>query len=306
MTSIDVTVCIVNWNTRDLLRNCLRALDAGLGRLSVEVVVVDNGSTDGSVELVLEEFPLATLIRNERNQGFARANNQALARARGRYVLLLNSDAFVEASTLAALVEALDGEPRAGAAGGTLLNADGSFQHSYADFPGLLEETLLLTGLSRWLLRPGYPSYPESGSRRVQRVDWVSGALLMVRAAAIEQVGPLDEAYFMYAEEMDWCYRLRRARWLVVHVPGARAVHLGGGTSRRVPRPKRAQLYRSKWLFMRKHRGIVPATLFSLLVRGVSAAKLVVWALAGLSRDASRRDLARQHVASYRYLLASF
>ncbi|HUX87696.1 MAG TPA: glycosyltransferase family 2 protein [Chloroflexota bacterium] len=303
---MDLSIVIVSWNTRDFLRRCLESVQRTCDSLSYEVLVVDNGSTDGSVELVAEEFPDVVLLRNTENVGFARANNQAIQRSRGRHVLLLNSDAELIGSTAQRIVEFLDAHPEAGALGGQLLNPDGSFQSSYADFPSLGGELLLLTGLARWLRWPGYPFYPEARSQQVRSVDWVSGALLAVRRSAIEAVGALDEDYFMYTEETDWCYRLRQAGWATAYLPEAKAYHYAGGSARRVPEVKRAQLYHSKRLFFQKHYGSALARCFSALVRSTSVLKLVPWFIYGIASRSERRLLARQNVAAYRYLLAHF
>src|SRR5262249_14228047 len=187
------------------------------------------------------------------------------------------------------MVAFLDAQPRVGCVGGRVLNADGSFQSSFADFPGLVDEVLLLTGLSRWLRSPSFPSYPETHSRERRPVDWVGGQFLMVRREAVDAVGLLDEDYFMYAEEMDWCYRMNRSGWSVFYLPEARAVHGLGQSSRRVPERRRALIYRSKLLFMRKHRGRLPTSIFRLLVRGVSVLKLALWLSVVPWPDAERR-----------------
>ncbi|HEX5414457.1 MAG TPA: glycosyltransferase family 2 protein [Chloroflexota bacterium] len=303
---MDLSVVVVSWNTRELLRSCLGSIEQTIHGLTYEVVVVDNGSTDGSGEMVEQEFPEAVLLRNNHNLGFARANNQAMRASRGRYILLLNSDATLQDRAAATLVQFLDANRAAGAVGGKLLNPDGTFQGSYADFPGLFGETLLLTGLSRWLLPSTYPSYPEARSRERRSVDWVSGACLAVRRRAIDAVGLLDEDYFMYSEEVDWCHRLKTAGWSIHYLPDARVIHRSGGTSRQVPKPKRAQLYRGKWLYFRKRRGWLYAVAFRVLVGAVSRLKLRAWWICNRVTNGSTRDRAGQNVESYRYLLANF
>ncbi len=303
---VDLSIVVVNWNTRDLLRLCLASIYRNAADLDYEVIVVDNGSTDDSVEMVRLGFPGTIVVRNQENLGFARANNQAIRRCFGRHVLLLNSDAMLLWGSARQMVEHLDTNPRVGAVGGKLLNPDGTFQSSYADFPRLLGETLLLTGLSRWLLGSSYPSYSESRSQDRRPVDWVSGAFLMVRRGALDTVGLLDEDYFMYTEEVDWCYRIRRRGWEIHYLPEAQAVHWSGGTSQLVPERKRAQLYRSKWLFMRKHRGALEAATYRTLVRVMSTLKLLAWRAVGLGAGPGHRELAQQNVASYRSLLAEF
>jgi N-acetylglucosaminyl-diphospho-decaprenol L-rhamnosyltransferase len=303
---MDVTIIVVSFNTRHLLESSLVSTRTQFSGISHEVIVVDNASEDGSAELVAREFPDVILIRNRENRGFACAVNQAIRASCGRYLLLLNSDATLLEGAVQSMVTDLDTHPRAGATGGRLVNPDGSFQGSYADFPTLIGELLLLTGLSRWLLPPTFPSHTERESQDRRVVDWVCGAFLMIRRAALEDVGLLDEDYFMYAEEVDWCHRARRRGWSVVYLPDAQAVHVVGASYGRAPARRRAQIYRSKQLYFRKNHGHVRAALFGGLVKACSAVKLGAWALAAASYDASRRDLARRNVASYCYLLSHF
>ncbi len=303
--TIDLSVVVVNWNTRDLLCRCLASVYQTVTALQFEVLVVDNGSSDCSADLVSREFPTVKLILNPDNVGFARANNQAIRASAGRYILLLNSDAVLLDGAATRLIEFLETHPRAGIVGGKLLNPDGSFQASFFDFPGFGDELLLLTGLSRLLRPPTYPSHPEIESRVCRPADWVSGACLMARRAAVNAIGLLDEHFFMYSEEMDWCYRMNQGGWAVYFVPDATVLHGSGESYRRVPEQKRAHLYHGKLLYMRKHGGRWRATAFRLLIGAVSVCKLLAWLLASLGPDPALRERSRQHVASYRFLLAN-
>jgi hypothetical protein len=299
---LDLSIIVVNWNTRELLRNCLRSIYTTVSDLALEVLVVDNASTDGSQAMVEAEFPLVRLVRNAENVGFARANNQAIRLSRGRHVLLLNSDAVLLDGTVRAMIGVLERDPRVGIVGAQLLNPDGSFQASFADFPSVSGELLLATRLARYVYSPSYPNYPPERSQQPRTCDWVSGACLMARVGAIAQVGALDETYFMYSEETDWCYRMRQAGWLIYYQPAAKVVHWNGQSSKRVPERRRSLVYRSKWLFMRKHRGAFAATVFRAALVSVSAAKLMMWGVRGLRPES--RGLARQHVRSYRLVLS--
>jgi GT2 family glycosyltransferase len=218
--------------------------------------------------------------------------------------LLLNSDATMVDESVHRMVEHLDQHPHTAAVGGMLLNPNGSFQGSFADFPTLMHEALLLTGLSRWLLPATFPSHPESESRQLRRVDWVCGAFMMLSRHAVDEIGLFDEAYFMYAEEVDWCFRARRAGWPVEYLPAASAIHHVGASYGRVPTRRRAHLYRSKCLYLRKHHGAVTASVYHRLVQACSAMKLVAWGLSGVAADPARRERARLNVASYRHLLS--
>jgi N-acetylglucosaminyl-diphospho-decaprenol L-rhamnosyltransferase len=299
---VDLSIIVVNWNTLELLRNCLRSIYANVSNLDLEVIVVDNASSDGSQAMVETEFPQVRLIRNPSNVGFARANNQAIAISRGRYVLLLNSDAVLLPETVSSMVQVLDEKLEVGVVGAQLLNPDGSFQGSFADYPSLFGELLLASKLARFVYTPEYPNYPPQRSQQPRTCDWVSGACLMVRMAAISNVGVLDETYFMYSEETDWCYRMHKAGWSVYYQPAAKVIHWNGQSSKRVPERRRSLVYRSKWLFMRKHHSALAAGIFRAALLTVSAAKLLVWA-ARTARP-SQRELAAQHVRSYRLVLS--
>nr|TEU11950.1 MAG: glycosyltransferase family 2 protein [Anaerolineales bacterium] len=272
---IDLSIIIVNWNTRDLLAKCLDSIFQTVWTSAYEIIVVDNNSTDGSVNMVHTQYPTVRFIENQQNVGFTQANNQALAVSYGRYVLLLNSDTEVQPGALDALVCFMDAHSTAGAAGGHLLNPDGSFQASHTDFPTLWREFLILSSLGRALLRPSYPSYGPEVEKGPQRVDYIEGACLLVRREAVEQVGGLDEGFFMYAEEVDWCYRMKQAGWEVWYLPEVRVIHHGGGSSRQRENRMEAELYRSRIRFFRKHYGGGQAIYLKALVYAFTFVKSV-------------------------------
>lgn len=301
---MDLSVIVVSWNTKDLLQGCLDSIRDTVSAIEHEVIVVDNGSTDGSRELVSSEYPEVLLIANDRNLGFAGANNQAIGVSRGRLVLLLNSDAVLLPGAASQLVDFLDSHSGSAVAGAQLLNPDGTFQWSYANFPTLVGELLLATKLAKLVHGATFPSYSEEDSQQERAVDWVMGACMLVRRSAIERVGMLDEDYFMYTEETDWCYRMVQAGWTVDYVPAAKVVHWGGKSAGRAPERRRSQIYLSKLRFFRKHRGPLTARAFRHAIQLASAAKLLVWAAASLTRERSRHERARQQVRSYARLLS--
>ena len=276
MSDIDLSVVIVNWNTRELLANCLQSLEETVRDLSVEMWVVDNGSVDGSVAMVQERFPHAHIIVNSENVGFVRANNQAIARCRGRYVLLLNSDTKVLTGALDEMVHFMDAHCGAGVAGTRLLNPDGTFQASHSPFPTLWREFLMLSGLGRRLVRPRYPSYGPGVEEGARQVDYLEGACLLARRKAIEQVGVLDERIFMYAEDVDWCYRFAQAGWEVWYLPQVTIVHYGGQSSRQWQGRMEAELYRSRVYFFRKHYGSIRYQLLEMLIYVITPIKWAV------------------------------
>ena len=276
---IDLSIIIVNWNTRDLLAQCLQSVYDTVRGLEFEVFVVDNASTDGSAAMVRERFPQVQLIENGENVGFARANNQAIERSTGHYVLLLNSDTVVTPGAIEALVKFADLRPDAGAVGPQLLNGDGSFQASYAQFPTLWTEVLLLWGIARVVYSRYFPSNPPEHSQETCECDWVGGACLLVRKEAIAEVGTLDEDYFLYVEEADWCYRLKQRGWKILYYPDARIVHYGGRSSDQWDVSRRIHLHRSKLLFFRKHRGWVQEHIFRANIRVSAFLKSALWAI---------------------------
>ncbi|MER3457620.1 MAG: glycosyltransferase family 2 protein, partial [Chloroflexota bacterium] len=231
--TVTLSIIIVNWNTRDLLAACLESIERSLSsddgagmKLQAEIIVVDNGSTDGTVEMLRRDYPDVRLIENRHNVGFARANNQGLAASRGRYLLLLNTDAFLRGPALARLVRFMEEHPEAGVVGPRLYFGDGTLQHSCYAFPTLATEFYGAVGLDRLFPRSRLFGRYRLGywdMRDVREVDVVMGACLMARREVFEQIGGLDERFFMYSEEVDWCYRARQAGWRIYYVPQAEA-----------------------------------------------------------------------------------
>jgi GT2 family glycosyltransferase len=250
---MDLSIVIVNWNTKNLLLQCLEAVFQMAEAVKTEVFVVDNGSADGSGTAVKERFPGVTLIENQINLGFAKANNQALSLSKGDYLLLLNPDTRVEAGAIERLFSFMEGHSEAGAAGPQLLHPDGTKQNSIANFPSLATE-LLNKRFLRWLFPKKFPG-KERDYREPLEVDSVIGACMMVRRDAMEQVGLLDEDYFLFLEETDWCYRLKKAGWKIYHVPQAEVYHFQGKGVEMEKKRARIEYYRSRSLFFKKNRG---------------------------------------------------
>jgi len=299
----DLSVIIVNWNVRDLLRRCLHSILANLPACQLEIIVVDNGSTDGSPEMVRTEFPQVHLMANPDNRGFTAANNQGLAVARGRYVLLLNPDTEVVGDALETLVAFADAHPDVGVVGPQLLNPDGTVQSSRRRFPtlatALLESTWLQPYAPRRLLARYYVL--DRPDDEVQDVDWVTGAALMARREAVEQVGPLDEGFFMYSEELDWCRRFRAAGWRVIYLPTARIIHHEGKSSEQVLPARHIHFQTSKIRYFRKYHGPAAAEALRWFLLGnylwqigVEGAK---WLLG------HKRPLRAERIAAYRQVV---
>ena len=250
---MDLSIIIVNWNTKDLLYQCLESVYQEIKQVHLEVFVVDNGSTDGSGEALQERFSSVHLIQNKRNLGFAKANNQALSQSEGKYVLLLNPDTQLKQGAIERILDFMEGHLEVGVAGPQLLNPDGSKQNSIANFPSLATE-LLNKNLLRWLCPSRFPGKEKDYLEPIE-VDSVIGACMMVRKHAIDQVGLLDEDYFLFLEETDWCFRMKKAGWKIFHLPFAEILHFQGKSAE--PERKRAKVeyYRSRYYFFRKNRG---------------------------------------------------
>jgi GT2 family glycosyltransferase len=254
----DLSIVIVNWNTRDLLHACLASLPEAARSITCEIIVVDNASTDGSAGMVRTTFPHVRLIALAENVGFARANNLGFAQAQGRYFLLLNPDTWLPSGALDDMVALMDQMPDIGILGPRLLNADGSLQPSCSHFPTLLNIALESWGISRLapqnrrLARFKMTYWAHDDARDV---DQPSGACLLVRREAWQSAGPLDERFFMYFEEVDLCWRVRRAGWRIRFTPTPQITHYGGQSSLQNLDARITQRYASLLIFFRKHYG---------------------------------------------------
>jgi GT2 family glycosyltransferase len=279
MAKPDLSIVIVNWNTRDLLLRCIETAHAVRGELQLEFVVIDNASSDDSVACLRERFPDITLIENTKNVGFARANNQGVRASHAPLSLLLNSDAFLTVGSLQALMDVVAAHPKAALVGAQLRNADGTFQASHTAFPTLWREFLILSGLGRVVHGHWFPSHGPDDDRGAQPTDYVEGACMLVQNAAYLSVGGLDEGFFMYAEEVDLCYRLQQAGWQVWYQPAARVTHLGGGSSKNRKVQREVDLYRSRVQFFRKHHGGLAGLILKGQIIGFTALKSILHAL---------------------------
>ncbi len=246
----DLSIIVVSWNIQALLTDLLAMLPAAAAPLAWEAIVVDNASNDGTVATVRRDFPAINVVANDRNVGFAAANNQGIRLAQARFVLLLNGDTRVPPGSLAALVRWMEAQPEVGACAPRLLTPAGTPQpYAFGGSPTL--PYLMRRGLLRLLLdRPLH----DWGTRQTQEVGWVSGACLLARREALAEVGGLDEAMFMYFEDVDLCLRLRQAGWRVVYHPAIAITHLGGQSLAQNPAARRAYQESLRTLY-RKHYG---------------------------------------------------
>lgn len=290
---MDVSIVIVNWNTRDILRDCLLSVYEQTKTVNFEVLVVDNASGDGSPEMVAEEFPQVILLANAENVGFAAANNQGIAVSKGRYVLLLNSDTVVLDGAIDKVVTFADGHPEAGVVGCRVLNPDRTLQPSCFMYPSIVNSLLESLYLNKLFPRNRFFGRALMGwwdRDDVRDVEVVTGCFMFVRREAIEDVGVMDDRYFMYAEETDWCYRFSKAGWRNLFTPAAEIVHLGGQSTAQRRGEMIVQLRLGVLIFVRKCQGLLPWFLVSLNTILFFAIRAPVWLLLGLILPGKRRQ----------------
>lgn len=267
---MDLSVSIASWNTRDLLDNCLQSIFDTTDGVDFEVIVVDNASLDGTPGMVRDKYPQVRLVVNEENAGFAKANNQAYRISRGTYFMLLNPDTIVH-SGLQGAVRFMDEHPEAGVVGCKSLNIDGSIQISWnKHYPGLFYE--LLPQYLKDHVRTGCA---QRDADKVFEAAWVGGVCLTARREAVEEVGLLDESYYIYTEETDWCRRFSKAGWAVMHAPCVTLTHYGGQSTGQIRPQMRVELAKSKVRFIRKFRSDFEAKLYVSVLELITSLKLM-------------------------------
>jgi len=276
----DVSIIIVSWNTCEILSDCLVSVYEQTENINFELIVIDNASTDGSVDAVKMQFPQVILIENNENRGFAAANNQGMARAKGQYVLLLNSDTVILDNAITKTVRFADDNPEAAVVGCRVLNPDKTLQQTCFMFPSIIN--LFLSSSYLYKL---FPRNRIFGRERmtwwdrtdVREVDVVTGCFMLVRQDAIRNVGSMDERFFMYGEETDWCYRFNRAGWKVLFNPYGHIIHHCSTSSRQVKARMRLQLSGSILLFLKKHKGWFQYRLACFLVALFFLVRIPYW-----------------------------
>ncbi len=307
----DISVIIVSWNVRELLKRALQSVldDARAANLAVEIIVVDNASRDGTVEMLRADFPRARVIANTENAGFTRGNNQGLASASdARYLFLLNPDTEIFPGALRALTAFMDApeNARAGIVGPQLVYADGTLQSSRRRFPTFATALLESTKLEQWFPRNRWlTNYRllNTDDARTQDVDWVVGAAMFARRAVYEQIGGLDERFFMYSEELDWCLRAKQNGWRVIYFPDARVLHHEAKSSAQVIAQRDIYFHSSKVRYFKKYHGNAQGELLRYFLLSMFAfqtfeegAKYLV---------GHKRELRAARVRAYQQVLAS-
>ncbi|MFD1179385.1 glycosyltransferase family 2 protein [Paenibacillus puldeungensis] len=254
---MDLSILIVSYNTCRLTLDCLQSVYDSRTVYTYEVIVVDNASSDDSVEVIARDYPQVTLVKNSTNTGFAKANNQAMAIAKGRYVLLLNSDTIVQPDTFQTMISYMDEHLDLGATGCKVILPDGSLDKACKrGFPTPSASFYYAFGFSK--LFPDNPRFNQYqlgylDPNDTYPVDCLVGAFMLVRQETIAQIGGLDETFFMYGEDIDWCYRIKQAGWGIQYYPETYIVHYKGASSRRKPFKIIYEFHRAMWVFHRKH-----------------------------------------------------
>jgi GT2 family glycosyltransferase len=287
-----LSVVIPNWNGQDLLPGCLDPLE-GAG---FEVIVVDNGSVDGSLDLLRSRYPWVRVIANPDNRGTAVANNQGMAESGGEYILLLNSDTMPDPAAFHEAIAFLDAHPEVGIMGPTIVFPDGSAQASCGPGPNLWTELMAKTLLHRVV-----PGVRERAPKRQCRADWVTAAAMFVRREAVDAVSGIDENMFMFYEDNDFCTRVRQAGYEIWFVPTTPIVHIGGASRKHVEAQSLIHSYQSAERFFSKHGPAWRRRVWRGATVAEMALRSALWAVLGLQPE--RRPLARERLRAYRRIL---
>lgn len=295
----DISIVIVSYNTRDLLRQCLEAIHQFPVRYSFEVLVADNCSADGSYQMVAGEFPSVTALSLEKNIGYSRANNLLIEKTQGRFILLLNPDTRVRQGSLDGLADFLTEHRDAGAVGCQQLDENDQIQLTWGHFPSFRRE--LVRKAVHHRLKAGdklVGGYLNNKYQTSLVVDWVSGSCLMVRSEVCDKVGLLDENIFMYFEDIDWCHRIGLNGWRVYYDPNVRIVHHGGVSADRHKVSAMVEYRRSQFYFTRKWYGLRALLVLKCLMTVKALVNLMTWGVkyAFAKRDGRKRQDAREHL----------
>lgn len=278
---MDLSIIIVNYNTCKLTLDAIESIYRSETNYHYEVIVVDNHSKDSSVERIKSSFPEVILIENKENVGFAKANNQGIKISQGRYILLLNSDTVIEKNTISTMLDFMNTNPQVGASGCKVLLPDGSLDKACRrGFPTPSASLYYMLGLSK--IFPNNPKFNQYhlsylDTNHSYEIDCLVGAFMVVRRSVIDQVGMLDEDFFMYGEDIDWCYRIKQAGWQIYYVATTRIMHYKGASSKKKPFKIIYEFHRAMYIFHKKHYHKQYNQLVNLLVYfGISLKFLLV------------------------------
>ena len=292
---VDLSIVIVTWNARRYAQECLKSLQQLDTTLSIETIVVDNASADGTPELVAQEFPTFKLIRNSENLGFAKANNIGILQSHGKYICLINSDVVLPRGCLNRLLQYMEANPGVGVVGPQMLGPDGAVRRSSMRLPTLRNSLGRALAVDRSSLLShllGGQMMSDFSHNQIADVEVLNGWFWMVRREALDQVGLLDERFFIYGEDLDWCHRFRKAGWRLVFYPGASALHYGGGSSSAAPVRFYVEMQRANLQYWRKHHGLLARSVNCGIVFAHHVLRLVGYSAAYLMHAQNRTEAA--------------
>jgi hypothetical protein len=290
---MDVSIIVVAWNVRDFVYNCLKSVFEETKGIKFEAIYVDNGSEDDSIEMVKNEFPEVKIIENSENLGFIKANNQGIKIARGRYVLLLNSDTIILDNAIAKTVGFADGHQEAAVVGCKVLNPDKSLQRSCFMYPSILNAFLSATYLYKVFPKSRFFAREEMtwwDFDDVREVETIKGCFSLVRMEAIKQVGLMDELLFVYGDDIDWCYRFVKKGWKVLFTPEQRIIHFGGQTTKKTVSKFQHQLFGSVLIFVKKHYSYPTFLVYRFLTSLHFFIRTPYWFIVGIAREKEREN----------------
>jgi GT2 family glycosyltransferase len=308
LSHVEYSIVIVTWNAKKYVIECLDSLRGHETGASAEIIVVDNDSSDGTPDLIREQYPHVKLIQNTSNLGFAKANNIGIAKTQGKYVFLINSDVRVLGNCLESMLEYAEQHSDIGILGPAMRGADGAVNRSYSGFPSVWNcfcRALALDGLfprSRWAGKLHMPYFVPD---RIADLDVLAGWFWLVRRDAISKVGLLDENFFMYGEDVDWCKRFRAAGWRVVYYPEASAIHYGGASSSKAPIRFYIEMEGAKLRYWKKHHSRAGQIAYLAILCCHQLLRVLGYsALAGVGRDAEAKFKVARSLAFFRWLLS--
>src|SRR3989344_2170440 len=285
----DLSVVIVNWNTKKLLENCLISIFKFTKNLSFEVIVVDNNSHDASSQMVAKKFPQVKLIKNQENLGYAKANNQGIRLAKGKYILLLNSDTYLVENSFKKLANLAGSLKNLGALGPLLLNPDKSIQQSVGFFPHLPQIIWWMSFIDDLpggtFLKPYHVDH-DSFYKNQHEVDWITGAAFLIPKKVVGKIGMLDEKIFMYGEDFEWCFRIKKAGFKVYFSPSAKIVHIGGGSVNKIRTNAFIGEFRGLEYFYKKYKSHASLQILRLLLKMGTLLRIAAFAMVGRTKTA--------------------
>jgi GT2 family glycosyltransferase len=303
--NIELSIIIVSYNVCDFLQKCIKSIvDAKINH-AYEIIIVDNYSTDESSSKIRGEFPAIIWFQNEKNLGFAAANNQGINLSKGQFILLLNPDTKVKTGSIEALLQVMLDDPSVGACGSKLVNQDGSLQLSCYPFPTLANEIVRLHHLEKLFPQTQYP-IDHWDNNLTYPVDNIQGASLLLRKAALDEVGLLDESFFVYTEEVDLNYRLKKAGWKNVYVPTSEIVHFGGQSTKQNKTEMFLELYKTKIQFFRKHYGAVKTNFYKFMLFETSLMRIIIGKILNVFQKTTDRQMLINNYSNLIRNLSSF